>query len=240
MPQNNQVFRFETNVPTQLALQTVQGLRVGSVGKWQMLFVTVSGKRVYFDEETAAKIQRLVTSDEPFFVRKRRGGFDVWLSPASEMKRAAEEASEVARQLRDTTFGGRPSVADLPGVSNGNGANATPSPTVGTLPPATLIPFPAHPPRPEELEPLKPTGTDSLPVPRPVAQPRPFLASSRPAPPGRVGYGAALAEICKTVKSVLCETGLVLGDGPTQDLISTVFIAAQKEKAIDCDFGEAA
>ena len=231
MPQNNQVLRFETNVPTQLALQTVQGLRVGSVGKWQMLFVTVSGKRVYFDEETAAKIKRLVRSDEPFFVRKRRGGFDVWLSPASEMKRAAEEASEVSRQLR--------SCGEAAGELTGDRdrkANLDASPASVSVNPA-VIPFPA---RRVEPETLRPTGTDSLPVPAPTAQRKPFLASSRPAPPGRVGYGAALEHICRTVSGVLKETGLPLGDGPLQDLISTVFIAAQKEKAVDFDFGEAA
>jgi hypothetical protein len=218
----NRVLRFETNVPVQLALQTVDGLRVGSAGKWQMLFVTVSGLRVYFDEATAATIKRIVKSDEPFMVCKRRGKFDVWLSNQAERARAAEEAPEVARQLK-SAWVKDPGPPYLPHVE-----------------PSPVIPFPAPPTRQEEKEPLRPTGTDCTPVLAPVAQARPFLASSRPAPPGRVGYGAALRDICKTVKSVLCETGLVLGDSPTQDLISTVFIAAQKEKAVDFDFGEAA
>lgn len=161
----------------------------------------------------------------------------------------------------------------------------TPPPTTSAairLGRETVIDFPAPKSRPDQ-EPLKPTGTDSLPVPRlqpyesfhtgqvarnhraeqaPVAMhdserdvdegvrgnpgkhaTRIAIAAappSRPKPPGCVGYRVALRHICSTVSGVLKETGLPLGDGPLQDLISTVFIAAQKDKAIDFDFGEEA
>ncbi len=229
----SKVLRFETNVPVQLALQTVDGLRVGSEGKWEMLFVTVSGQRVYFDETTAATIKRLVKSDEPFMVCKRRGRFDVWLSNQAEKARAAEEAPEVARQLKSGADG-------MSIAAKAPEAPPVQQPLPGHPQPSPVIPFPAPPTRQEEKEPLKPTGTDSLPVPALVAQKKPLLLSSRSVPPGRVGYGAALRDICVTVSGVLKETGLPLGDGPLQDLISTVFIAATKDKAIDFDFGEAA
>lgn len=297
-------------------IQPQGGLR-RHAGQWQMLFLTVSGQRVYLPESTAATIQRIAKSDEPIVICKRRGRYDVWLAGESEKQRARDEASEVREFLRD--HGAAAGQSGNAKLSLGDGVAGFPvqrgdlprtsDPEPDVKPAAQVLPYagrsvdidpeprggkPYSPDsnlrvvnlhaasaspsdtRQEEREPLKPTGTDSLPV--PALQPRliehagggghgdPQLTlarggggagaaiaensnlqeqkhqpvqirpastpPSRPKPPGSVGYGHALEHICKTVKSVLCETGLVLGDGPTQDLISTVFIAAQKEKSM--------
>lgn len=242
------VLRFETNIPITLALPVLQGLPIFKGRKREEMFVTVEGKRFSLPDEAAQRLRAIARVDEPFVACRRHGRFEFWLTNGSEQSRAAEEAPEVARQLRTSSNEVEPRGASEALHRSERGEDSAPggplavsaTPKTGGQPGETgptVLPFPTQR---VEREPLKPTGTDSLPVPALDGKPKLSLISSRSGPPGRVGYRAALADICKAVKSVLIETGLNLGDGPTQDLISTVFIAAQKERAVDFDFGDAA
>jgi hypothetical protein len=78
----------------------------------------------------------------------------------------------------------------------------------------------------------KATGTDGpLPAPQAIPIPRPAAAVKTP-------YGMMLRHIVRTVKATLADENLQLGDGPTQDLISTVYIDAAKRCGVDYDFRE--
>jgi hypothetical protein len=67
----------------------------------------------------------------------------------------------------------------------------------------------------------------------PAPQPSPRLAIAAKTP-----YGTMLRHIVRTVKAALVDENLQLGDGPTQDLISTVYIDAAKRSGVEYDFGE--
>jgi len=58
----------------------------------------------------------------------------------------------------------------------------------------------------------------------------------RPAALRKTPYGQMLRAIVRTVESVLKAEGLQLGDGPKQDLISTVYIDAAKRQGVEYDF----
>ena len=76
--------------------------------------------------------------------------------------------------------------------------------------------------------------------PQPIRQPVLFAKgpAPRPAPKPlvKVPYGEALRHIVRTVNRVLNEEQVMLGDGPTQDLISTIYIDAAKRCGVIYDF----
>jgi hypothetical protein len=77
---------------------------------------------------------------------------------------------------------------------------------------------------------LVPTAT----IPASPAPPR------RPPTSGRVPYDVALRQITRVVVAALNEYGEQWDDGCRQDLISTLFIAATKDKKISFPFDEEA
>lgn len=93
-------------------------------------------------------------------------------------------------------------------------------------------------------------GPAPVPVPKPVLVPEPppigeppppkkslsVASGSRQRPPERVGYRTVLRQITDAVLGELNARGEQWPADARQDLISTLFIAAQKEKRIAFDF----
>jgi hypothetical protein len=105
MPSN--VLKFEFNKPETVELQSSQTLNVlGNYGA-QTLYALMDGRRMYCDLKLAAKIQQLKPrAGESFVIAKHKDPQDgratvwtVWLTPESEMRRAAEEAPQIAAEL---------------------------------------------------------------------------------------------------------------------------------------------
>ena len=74
----------------------------------------------------------------------------------------------------------------------------------------------------------------------PASQPAPPAPPKRPPFGGRVPYDVALRQIVAVVVRNLSECGEQWSDGARQDLVSTLFIAATKDKRIAFDFDEEA
>ena len=74
----------------------------------------------------------------------------------------------------------------------------------------------------------------------PVTSPAPPAPPKRPPSGGRVPYDVALRQITKTVVAVLDAAGEQWADNARQDLVSTLFIAATKDKRIAFDFDQEA
>ena len=74
----------------------------------------------------------------------------------------------------------------------------------------------------------------------PASQPAPPAPPKRPPSGGRVPYDVALRQITKTVVAVLDAAGEQWADNARQDLVSTLFIAATKDKRIAFDFDQEA
>jgi hypothetical protein len=77
------------------------------------------------------------------------------------------------------------------------------------------------------------TGTDG---PAPRLKPVPIAKRASPRPPRPVSYRVALRQITGTVLEALNERGEQWNADARQDLISTLFIAAHKAKALVFDF----
>ncbi len=73
------------------------------------------------------------------------------------------------------------------------------------------------------------TGTNG-PAPRPAARPRPAAGGVR------VAYGTALRHIIRTVEAILKAENVQLGDGPRQDLYSTIYIDFARKYGASYDF----
>ena len=65
---------------------------------------------------------------------------------------------------------------------------------------------------------------------------RGLIEMPRPAAARKVPYGDALRHIIRTVKRVMKEEGQPLGDGPFQDLVSTIYIHAARVQGVSYDF----
>jgi hypothetical protein len=142
--------------------------------------------------------------------KNRRGSeWAVWLTADSEKTRATveEEPSELAATLK----------ASIEQARNGNPAKEA------------VTPIRRKPARKQDDQPRlfdRGTGTHG-----PAPQPSPRLAIAAKTP-----YGTMLRHIVRTVKAALVDENLQLGDGPTQDLISTVYIDAAKRSGVEYDF----
>jgi hypothetical protein len=79
------------------------------------------------------------------------------------------------------------------------------------------------------------TGTDG-PAPRPQLRPQLVAKGARPGPPKPVSYRIALRQITDAVLGELKARGEQWPSDARQDLISTLFIAACKEKRVVFDF----
>ena len=142
--------------------------------------------------------------------RRGRPEWTVSLAPSSEKARAEqEEPSELAEALQE-------SIAQ---AQNGKRAKEA------------VTPIRRKPAAKQDDQPRlfdRGTGTDG-PVPQPAPAARLAIATKTP-------YGQMLRAIVRTVESVLRAEGLQLGDGPKQDLISTVYIDAAKRQGVEYDF----
>jgi hypothetical protein len=77
--------------------------------------------------------------------------------------------------------------------------------------------------------------------PEPASQPAPPAPPKRPPSGGRVPYDVALRQITKAVTTILRDLGEQWDDDSKQGMVSTVLIAAAKDKKIDfCFDSEAA
>ena len=97
------IVKFENNVPHTLALKQSQGIeREGNWGP-QVMFLLEGGDVMFVSPELAASIRNLnLEPGETFGICKYRNGrkvsWNVWLSPATEQKRAAAETPILASQ----------------------------------------------------------------------------------------------------------------------------------------------
>jgi hypothetical protein len=106
---NSRILKFELNEPVTIALATTQTMDVfNDYNKPQVLFSLADNRRLYATPELGRQIKNLgVRENESFCIRKYKKGrnvfYDVWLAPATEKRRAEEEAPEIARQLMEET-----------------------------------------------------------------------------------------------------------------------------------------
>jgi hypothetical protein len=143
----------------------------------------------------------------------------VWLTASSEKQRAADE-QEPPDAPEDSTDTELLLEASLKREGARKRRNGKPVPI--RKDPATA---------PDPVQPRlfdRGTGTDGpMPARMPVV---------RPAAAVKTPYGVMLRHIIHTVESSLKAEGIQLGDGPKQDLISTVYIDAARRSGIEYDF----
>ena len=153
---------------------------------------------------------------------KERITWDICLTPSSEQIRAGEEIA--ASEAQEP-----PEHAEAPPP-----ARHTPRRQQKPVEPIRRKPA-AHVDQPRLFD-QRGTGTDGPApqlAPRPGAIPLPAVARKTP-------YGQMLRHIVRTVEAVLKAESLQLGDGPKQDLVSTIYIDAAKRSGIEYDFSEEA
>lgn len=204
---NSRILKLEINEPTTIALATTQTLDVyNDFGKPQVLFSLADQKRLYATPELARQIKELgVREFESFSIRKYKSGrnvnYDVWLAPATEKRRAAEEAPEIAAEL------------------------------LASIPPAFLEPEQkakvTQMPAPQPAPVLAPTGTDGAPQAQAKAQPVLALAAAKKSG-GVIPFNVAFREVTRFVVQELKECGEQWTDQSRQDIVSTILIAAAK------------
>jgi len=157
--------------------------------------------------------------------RRGRSEWTVSLAPSSEKARAQEEPSELAEALQE-------SIAQAQNEKRAKEA-VTPirrKPAAKQDDQPRLFDRNNHPTPAAIAAYQRGTGTDG-PAPQPAPAARLAIATKTP-------YGQMLRAIVRTVESVLKAEGLQLGDGPKQDLISTVYIDAAKRQGVEYDFTE--
>jgi hypothetical protein len=142
----------------------------------------------------------------------KRQAWAVWLTATSEKERAFSEqdASELASELQ----------ASIEQAE-------TPKLTKEAVTPIRKAPAKADN-QPRLFD--RGTGTDG-----PAPQRQPAL---RPAIAAKTPYGQMLRHIIHTVEAALKSEGVQLGDGPKQDLYSTVYIDAARRSGVEYDFRE--
>lgn len=102
---NSRILKLQLNEPETIALATVQTMDVfNDFNKPQVLFALADNRRLYATPELARQIKGLGVKElQSFAVRKWKKGrnvhYDVWLSPATEMAKAIEEAPAIAAEL---------------------------------------------------------------------------------------------------------------------------------------------
>ena len=227
MPANK--LKFAPNVPVKLALTDPQGEYDDSLRQGN--FVTTTGLQFSLPRPAVELLYGLDPrpGEEVQICKHWKGGphdpfeWAVCLTPASEQYRAAEEIA--ASEAQDAP---ESPIPDQRPVTRPQAQKAAVAPPTPIRKPARRQPAE---PQPRLFD--RGTGTDGpAPQPRPGAIPLPAVARKTP-------YGQMLRHIVRTVKAVLTEENLQLGDGPTQDLISTVYIDAAKRTGIVYDFGDA-
>lgn len=218
--------RFEPNVPVRLALVDPQATEYDD-DLQQGKFTTTDGRSVILPRPAVILLYKLEPSpgEEIQITRHLKGKRFEWtisLSPHSEQVRAAEEIA--ASEAQDPA-----SLAPIleASIEQVRAAKAPSGPPVLLKRPPKKAPA-VDQPRLFD----RGTGTDG-PLPR-VAVP---AAASLPQ---KTKYQDILLHICRSVEWALAEAGLQLGDGPKQDLISTVYIDASKKVGVEYDFTEAA
>lgn len=220
--------RFEPNTPVRLKLAEPEGEYDSDLrqGNWP----TTDGRTLKLPRPATVLLYALEPrAGEEIQItkhyREHPKGFDwtVCLSPASEKLRAAEEQAIIDAQ--DPA-----SLVPLLEASVEQ-ARASRKP-VGRPELVKRGPRKATTAQPNLFD--RGTGTDG---------PTPAKAANLPvaaALPQKTKYPDMLLHICRSVEWALSQAGLQLGDGPKQDLISTVYIDAAKRSGVEYDFTEAA
>jgi hypothetical protein len=221
------ILHFAYNVPVSVSLVDPQGEY--DDGLRQGKFQTTAGQTFTLPRPAVELLYGLdPRPEEEITITKHWKGkprdpitWTVELSTRSEQFRAAEEITAVldADEASGTAAALQASIdrikAEKPVKS-----------------PPTLIRKPAKKAEPQPRLFDRGTGTDG-----PAPQPQPIPAA-KPIPV-RTKYPDMLLHITRTVKWALAEANLQLGDGPTQDLISTVYIDAAKRSGVEYDFTDA-
>lgn len=200
---------FAPNVPQTVSLMFQEGRQLEN-GNWMF---TLQDQRVMFvAPEVKASLDALqLQPGEQFTICKRWNGekgrrsitrWDVWLHNETEKSRAAAEAPELERQLQ----------ASLDAVAGRKSA-----------PGGRVLPMPTPP-----VE-LAPTGTDGATraIPQPQQAPiLPQVVATRLPPNGKIPFNQAFTQVVALVNDGLKSCGEVWNDGPKQDIVSTILIAA--------------
>jgi hypothetical protein len=222
--------RFAFNEPVLLSLEDPQGQY--DFDTHQGMYRTTQGQSFTLPRAAVILLNQLDPrpGEELQITRYWKGPghpieWTVCLSPRTEQSRAAEEmAADDAQEPSDLSEALKGSIAQVEARKPVSG-------------PPTLVKKGAK----REIEPQprgfnRGNGTEG-----PAPQPAPPIPATRPAavaPPVKTPYPDMLRHIVRTVKQVLAQEKLQLGDGPTQDLISTVYIDAAKRSGILYDFSD--
>lgn len=152
---------------------------------------------------------------------KRGVEWAVWLTASAEKQRAVEEEAE---SPSDTEALLKASIEQ----SERRRRNGRPVPIRKEASPA------AEPVQPRLFD-QRGTGTDG---PAPALQPAARSIPRTAAQFVPVKYGDALRHIIKTVETALKAENVQLGDGPKQDLVSTLYIDFARRSKVEYDFTE--
>jgi hypothetical protein len=209
--------KLEPNVPLTIAL--VDPFADSSEGYDSEMRVceyrTTDGRVLALPRQAAIDLNSLeVKPDEQITVTRAKTGqhISICLAPQSERARAAEESESPSDEELLLE-------ASLKRENVKQRRNGRPTPIRKEPAPAST------PAQPRLFD--RGTGTDG---PAPQRAILPAVARNR------TPYPDMLRHIVRTVKGVLSEEKLHLGDGPTQDLISTVYIDAAKRSGVEYDF----
>jgi hypothetical protein len=220
---------FTPNEPLKLRLADPRGDSERFDFSLQMgLYRTIDGKEVLLPRQAVELLNELDPNPgEEIGICRKKGSkgdeWTVWLTASSEQARANEEtALESLEAPTDTESLLKASVEQVEARKRGR------KPV-----PIRKDPAPAKGPLQPRLFDRRGTGTDGpIPALAPQLAPRPAIAAKTP-------YGRMLRHIVRTVEAVLKAEGVQLGDGPKQDLYSTVYIDAAKRSGVEYDFREA-
>jgi len=129
--------QFHPGVPVEVILAK-EGELISGTWKDIVVYQLQDGRALYLESDVAASLNEMeIQVGEKFFVckyfadkEKRQTAWNVWLAPETEKARAAKEAPEIERQLRE-------SIVQAQIRRNGNGRTAKHA----TAPPEPPAPF---------------------------------------------------------------------------------------------------
>jgi len=222
---------LKLNEPVKITLACESGELDGH----NVVFQTQDGRSLVVTRSTAEKIYDLeVKPGESICITKLPDGkgksiwYDVRLSTSTEKARAAQEAEEARRRVPGY---GNALVAPQQGLRRCPQCKNLRPPEAFCLP-VTSCPCDACRQETAKTE-FDATWQDLKDVCQPP--PPPTRKQARQAPPGKVSYREAVPQLLKVVSESLKRENVAWGDGPQQDLVSTLIIAASKAGAIDWD-----
>ena len=156
----SQRLEFRAGVPVEVTL-AAPGELVAGTWKDVVVYQLQSGQTMYLESDVAASVNQMeIQPGEKFFVckyfvdaEKKQPAWNVWLAPETEKARAAKEAPEIERQLResiDQAQARRNGHSGKFGNSGRNGNNGAARgagvTSIAAAPPARLSAAPDHTP----------------------------------------------------------------------------------------------